>query len=356
MVGRRLRRQMMPLQAELDARDLRQRYGLARGGRDGEVLQQGQARAFLRRAAQQDGNQFVALAVLRHRHTRERALQEVGQVLRGHAEQLRAVLVDDQADDLAGLVPVEVHVAHVWILRTASATLRAPVRARWGCLRRTRGTGSGSPPAGPFSRRSTRARSSAKSLSNSLSKSRRNTLARPLSWPAARTGRNWPAAAAGPGAGKAASRSRRSRHSSPAPCVAPARLRTSSPAPRWRRGRRLQGALGSTSSSGRVEVEGRTAAARSGSRPARREQAEGRGEHQTAVRHAPVHQGRGNAGRTAWRRDRGALVVTAGAQARAQRARQQAHQASARARGDVVPRAAPDRSCGRAAGGSRGRG
>ncbi len=103
-------------EAVVDIGDLAQRHRLARRGRHREIFQQRQLRAFGRRSAQRDFDELIALAVIRHRHARQRTLQEIGEILRTHAEHARAFLIDIELHRFARLFPIRVHIAHMWIL------------------------------------------------------------------------------------------------------------------------------------------------------------------------------------------------------------------------------------------------
>ncbi|MCY1418410.1 hypothetical protein D9M71_339690 [compost metagenome] len=93
--------------------DLRQRHAatVVRGHR--QARQQGQILAFTHGAAQEDLDQLIVFAVLAHRRTRQRALQESRQVGGAHPHRPGAVLVDVQPHHLARLLPVQVHVHHM---------------------------------------------------------------------------------------------------------------------------------------------------------------------------------------------------------------------------------------------------
>ncbi len=99
--------------AVFQGRDLRQRNAATIVGRHRQAWQQRQFGALMHGAAQQDLDQLVVFAVLADAGTGQRALQELRQVCRAHAQCPCTVLIDIQIDDLAGLFPVQVDVDHM---------------------------------------------------------------------------------------------------------------------------------------------------------------------------------------------------------------------------------------------------
>ena len=136
--------------------------GTALPVRDGSArsLRNDQLRALLRRAAQQHLDLLVALAHVGHREPGHRVVEERGQVLRRDAEHARLVLVDDEADHLGRLVPIELHIGASRVRRASTLVdLLRDARARVARSSPETRNCTGKPTGGPFSRRDTRPRS-----------------------------------------------------------------------------------------------------------------------------------------------------------------------------------------------------
>ena len=102
------------LEGGFDAGDLRQRHAAVLGGH-GQAAEHIHAFALISRATQQDLDQLVAFAIGADPQPGQRAGEEVRHVGGAHAHGTGAILVDLQAQHLAGFVPVQVDVGHIGI-------------------------------------------------------------------------------------------------------------------------------------------------------------------------------------------------------------------------------------------------
>ena len=92
---------------------LLQRYRFAAGNVEHKAAQGVELRALLRNRAGHDVDEVDAVAHLRHARARQDSIDGLAQGLRADAERTGAILIHLDADDLRGLVPVEVDVARV---------------------------------------------------------------------------------------------------------------------------------------------------------------------------------------------------------------------------------------------------
>ena len=112
---------------EVEPRDLRQRHGDAVAGRDRQAGQTVEVEPLVRHGACHHVDGLDAFAILRHGEAGQQRLQRLRDVLRGQTDGAGAVLIDFQPDRLRLLVPVEMRIDELAIVRHHLADLLGDV-------------------------------------------------------------------------------------------------------------------------------------------------------------------------------------------------------------------------------------